>query len=364
MMHILTVSLDYPPNVGGIAAHVYELCQALKTLGHEVSLLTKKYDAYPQAEQSVENIRILPMPKRRFGPTYGITINSQIDKAIERLKPDLIHIHGMRPLEFLKPKDIPIVYTNHTSGFLKRLEKGGYRIRKLERLFKTPDMFLAPSEELLEIPFDIRAHKQFISNGIVPERFVRNDDDRTRLRAALGVEPHEKLAIITRRMVRKNGVIYLAQAMQHLNSQDFKMLFIGDGEEQAAIVETLEAHFSGRYIMLGAMQHGEIVPYYSAADLSILPSLMEATSISCLEAMASSLPIICSKVGGLPFLVQDGVNGYLSRPADPMSLAACLDRLLSGDMQAMGAASRQAVDEKFSWLRIAEQTIASYKKLL
>jgi glycosyltransferase involved in cell wall biosynthesis len=47
-----------------------------------------------------------------------------------------------------------------------------------------------------------------------------------------------------------------------------------------------------------------------------------------------------------------------------MSLAACLDRLLSGDMQAMGAASRQAVDEKFSWLKIAEQTIAAYKKLL
>jgi D-inositol-3-phosphate glycosyltransferase len=91
---------------------------------------------------------------------------------------------------------------------------------------------------------------------------------------------------------------------------------------------------------------------------------MEATSISCLEAMAASLPIICSEVGGLPFLVQDGVNGYLSRPADPISLAACLDQLLSGDMQAMGAASRQAVDEKFSWLKIAEQTIAAYRKLL
>jgi glycosyltransferase involved in cell wall biosynthesis len=152
--------------------------------------------------------------------------------------------------------------------------------------------------------------------------------------------------------------------MQHLNSQDLKLLFIGDGEEQATIVETLETYFSGRYIMLGAMQHSAIVPYYSAADLSILPSLMEATSISCLEAMAASLPIICSEVGGLPFLVQDGVNGYLSRPADPMSLATCLDRLLSSDMQAMGAASRQAVDEKFSWTKIAEQTADAYKQIL
>ena len=106
-MHILTVSLDYPPNVGGIAAHVYELCQALSDIGHEVSLLTKNYDTYPDAEQIVEGIRIVPMPPRRFGPTYGMTINRQIAKAVERLQPDLIHIHGMRPLEFLKPKIVP-----------------------------------------------------------------------------------------------------------------------------------------------------------------------------------------------------------------------------------------------------------------
>ena len=363
-MHILTVSLDYPPNIGGIAAHVYELCQALREIGHEVSLLTKNYDTYPDAEQIVEGVRIMPMPPRRFGPTYGMTINRQIDRAVERLQPDLIHIHGMRPLEFLKPKTAPIVYTNHTSGFLKRLEKGGYRIRKLKRLFKTPDLVFAPSEELLQIPFEIRAPKQFISNGIVPDRFVRNEDHRIKLRNELGVQTNEKLAIITRRMVPKNGVIYLAQAMQHLKNSDLKLLFIGDGEEHAAIAETLEVHFPERYIMLGSMQHGEIVPYYSAADLSILPSLMEATSISCLEAMAAALPIVCSNVGGLPFLVRDGENGFLSRAADPKSIADCLDRLLSADMDAMGTASRRAVDEKFSWLKIAEQTIDAYKQLL
>ena len=97
-MHILTVCLDYPPSVGGVAAHVYELGQALRDIGHEVSLLTKNYDAYPDAEQIVDGIRIIPMPPRRFGPTYGMTINRQIDKAVERLQPDLIHIHGMRPL--------------------------------------------------------------------------------------------------------------------------------------------------------------------------------------------------------------------------------------------------------------------------
>jgi glycosyltransferase involved in cell wall biosynthesis len=364
LMHILTVSLDYPPTVGGISAHVYELCQALKAHGHEISVLTKKLEAFPHDNQREDGIRIMPMPKRRFGPTYGMTINRQIDAALATLKPDIIHIHGMRPLEFLRPKPVPIIYTNHTSGFLKRLKKGGYRIGRLRRLFATPDMFLAPSEELLDMPFEIRAPKKFISNGIVPERFIRDNQIRKRLRGQLGLKDSDKLAIITRRMVEKNGVIYLARATQHIANGNLKLLFIGDGPEQAAISAELETHFAGRYMMLGAMSHSDIVPYYSAADLSILPSLMEATSISCLEAMAAALPIICTNVGGLPFLVQDGVNGYLAEPASPESLATCLDKLLQADMPAMGAASREAVLTKFSWMKIAEQTIGAYKQVL
>ena len=363
-MHILTVSLDYPPTVGGIAAHVYELCQAIQAQGHEISLLTKQNAAYPAPEQMLEGICIIPMPKRRFDPTYGRTINKQIEKAVAQLKPDLIHIHGMRPLEFLKPKSVPIVYTNHTSGFLKRLKKGGYRIPRLQRLFAPADLFLAPSEELLDMPFDIRAPKRFISNGIVPDRFVRNQDDRLRLRQQLQLAETDKLAIITRRMVEKNGVIYLARAMRHMKNRSLKLLFIGDGPEQDAVRAELDTHFAGRYTMPGAMSHAKIVPYYSAADLSILPSLMEATSISCLEAMAAGLPIICTNVGGLPFLVEDGVNGFLAKPADPQSLAHCLERLLVDDMEAMGRASQRAVDEKFSWATIASQTIDAYRQIL
>lgn len=363
-MHILTVSLDYPPTVGGIAAHVYELCQAIVQHGHEVSLLTKPHPAYKKHEQMVDGVRVITMPKRRFGPTYGRTINKQIDKHIELLRPDIIHIHGMRPLEHLKEKPVPIVYTNHTSGFLKRLKKGGYRIPKLEKLFRLPDLFLAPSDELLEMPFSIRADKKFISNGIVPQRFIRNEDNRTRLRRSLDVCDDDKLAIITRRMVEKNGVIHLARAMREIESKHLKLLFIGDGPEAPAIQNELESCFSGRYFMLGAMTHSEIVPYYSAADFSILPSLMEATSISCLEAMAAGLPIVCTNVGGLPYLVKDGENGYLASPADPVDLAKCIDKLLSSDMNAMGTASRSAVDQNFSWLEIARQTIDAYGSVL
>ena len=363
-MHILTVSLDYPPTVGGISAHVFELCQALVALGHETTVLTKKLPHLSEAEQSVDGVRLVPLPPRRFGALYGRTINKIIDRAVASYHPDIIHIHGMRPLEFLQPKPVPIVYTNHTSGFLKRLQKGGHRITGMKRLFAPLDLFLAPSEELLGLPFEIRAPKKFISNGIVPDRFVPDPATRARLRREFGLKETDKLAIVTRRMVEKNGLIHLAEAMAHVTNPDLKLLFIGDGPEHAGVQAALERHFARRYFMLGAMQHSEIVPYYSAADLSILPSLMEATSISCLEAMAASLPIICTNVGGLPFLVQEAVNGYLAEPASPTALAACLDKLLADDMAPLGAASRRLVDAKFSWAEIAKQTVEAYTQVL
>lgn len=363
-MKFLTVSLDYPPTVGGIAAVVYELSQAQKQLGHDVTLLTKKLPPYAASEQMVEGIRVVPLPKRRFGPLYGRTINKAIDAAIATYQPDIVHLHGMRPLEHLTPKRVPVVYTNHTSGFLKRLEKGGRRVRRLQKLFAPLDLIVAPSEELLDLPFDIGAQKQFISNGIVPERFVRDEAKRQQLRAELGLSADDVLAIVTRRLVEKNGVIHLANAVKHISNKHLKLLLIGDGPERQAIEDALATHFAGRYIMLGALQHHQIVPYYSAADFSILPSLMEATSISCLEAMAAGLPILASNVGGLPFLVTDGENGYLSQPAKPESLAINIEKLMAGDMAAMGAASKAAVDAQFSWLKIAEQTVNAYRKVL
>ena len=160
-MKILAVSLDYPPTVGGISAHVFELYQAMRQLGHEVTILTKKHADYANPTQMVDGVRVMPLPPRFFGPTYGRTINrALLTASVLETQADIVHLHGMRPLEFLKLKPVPIIYTNHTSGFLKRLEKGGYRIPRMKSLFAPVDMFLAPSEELLELPFDDKRRQE------------------------------------------------------------------------------------------------------------------------------------------------------------------------------------------------------------
>jgi len=363
-MNILMVSLDYPPTVGGISAHVYELSQALKTIGCNVSIATKCLHKDQKDFETLDGVDIYRFGLKFVGCIYGRQINDFIQKLIAKKDFDIIHIHGMRPLEFYNIKEIPLVYTNHTSGYLKRIKKGGYRIPLLKRLFAKPKLFLAPSEELLNVPFDISAKKVFISNGVNSDKFTRNKKVRNQLRSTLGIKNDEVLAIVTRRMVWKNGVTCLAQATKYLKNNKLKFLLIGDGEDFNEVKKILEENFQNRFILLGSKNHDEIINYYSASDLSILPSLMEATSISGLEAMAASLPLVGTNVGGIPVLIQDGINGYLCEPENPKDLAEKIDKLLDNDYVKMGENSKIFVEDKFDWIQIAEQTLGEYKGLL
>jgi glycosyltransferase involved in cell wall biosynthesis len=92
--------------------------------------------------------------------------------------------------------------------------------------------------------------------------------------------------------------------------------------------------------------------------------LMEATSISGLEAMSVGLPLVGTRVGGIPDLIQDGKNGYLCNPSDDEDLAHKIDQLLASDFSAFGEMSEKYVKKQFSWSQIACQTVDVYNKTI
>lgn len=359
------VSLDFPPTVGGIAAHVYELSRALGDLGHRVCVVSRQLPSQTDAFAKRESMEIYRVRLRWAAPLYGGQINRFIRKKLPEIQPDVIHVHGMAPLEGYSIKGIPLIYTNHTSGYLERIQKGGFRrMALLRRLFAKPQLFLAPSRELLEVPFPIAAQKIYIPNGVDSKKYHFDARARDEIRSALGLNDDHVLGILTRRLVAKNGVIHLARATQFLREDRLRFLLIGDGPEHGNVSATLEQHFENRYTMLGAKSHDEIIPYYSAADFSILPSLMEATSISGLEAMATSLPLVGTRVGGIPDLIEEGKNGLLCSPADDEDLAEKINALVDVDLKAFGAHSRQLVEKQFAWPQIARRTLNAYETVL
>lgn len=359
------VSLDFPPTVGGIAAHVYELSRALTDLGHHVCVVTRKLAGQSDAFVRRESMDIYRVRLRWAAPLYGGQINRFIRSKLAEAQPDIIHVHGMAPLEGYSLKGVPLAYTNHTSGYLERIRKGGARrMALLRRSFAKPQLFIAPSRELLDIPFSIPAGKFYIPNGVDASKYRFDSGDRREIRSSLGIDEDQVIGILTRRLVEKNGVIHLARAMRFIDDERLRLILIGDGPEREAVDRCLEERFAGRYRMLGGMKHEAIIPYYSAADFSVLPSLMEATSISGLEAMASSLPLVGTRVGGIPDLIEEGRNGYLCEPADERDLGEKISMLLGSDLKAFGAHSRQIVESRFAWPRIARRTVEAYETVL
>ncbi|MGW8193179.1 MAG: glycosyltransferase family 4 protein [Desulforhopalus sp.] len=357
------ISMDYPPVPGGISAHVYELSKALVLAGNRVTVVTRRRGTEPMRVTS-EGIEIYRITLKYLAIFYGLQIRSSVREILPEINPDIIHIHGMGPLEWYNIDSVPLAYTNHTSGYLKRLQKGGMRrMAMLKRNFRKVDLFLAPSRELLHIPFDIQAKKHFIANGVDADKFSANGDRRRRIRERLGIQDDQPAAIITRRLVDKNGVIYLARAAQFLNNDDIVFIVIGDGPERKAVEEEFIRHVGTRAIFLGNKTHDEIVDYYSAADFSVLPSLLEATSISGLEAMAAGLPLVGTEVGGIPELIRNGFNGFLCRPADPSDLAEKVNLLLADDYRLFGKRSRKLVEDHFDWQKIAVKTLDAYREV-
>jgi glycosyltransferase involved in cell wall biosynthesis len=110
-----------------------------------------------------------------------------------------------------------------------------------------------------------------------------------------------------------------------------------------------------------------MVEYYQVADVTLIPSFLEATSLAALEAMASGSIVIASAVGGMPELIREGQTGFLVPPGDPNSLASALRRVshLSNERrEELLRNARHEVETSYSWRAVAEHVASLYHSIL
>jgi glycosyltransferase involved in cell wall biosynthesis len=144
-----------------------------------------------------------------------------------------------------------------------------------------------------------------------------------------------------------------------------RLSLVGDGdalEGHRALARELGV--GDRVVFRGSLTGEALVAAYQQARAVVLPSLTEAESFGMVlvEAMACGTPVIGSDVGGIPFVIADGVTGLLAPPADPAALAArCRQLLLDDDLATrLGAAGRRAAVERFAW----QASEASYLRVV
>ncbi|MFQ5508910.1 MAG: glycosyltransferase family 4 protein [Leptospirillia bacterium] len=363
-MNILLVSVDFPPNVGGVAAHVYELGRELAQQDHQVSVLTVQV---PGAELPEETLEGMTVRRITAGPRLLMrhTLKKAVAAAVADFSPHVVHVHGIKPLTATRGLSVPVIFTNHTSGFLKRVERGGAAVRRVGAMMAHLARVISPSRELQEATVAVgypSEHSLYIPNGVDVTRFHPGLDPGT-LRSRWGVPDGGAVVMAARRMVPKNGMTYLARAAAGFLDEKTRLVLVGEGEELNEVRRYLdEGGVRDRTMLAGRVANPDMTAYYAASDVVVLPSLKEATSITGLEAMACGRPLVGSNVGGIPELIVDGETGVLVPPADPDALAEGIGRVLKNRelRRRMGELARSRVVREFSWEVIAGRTVDVY----
>ncbi len=167
------------------------------------------------------------------------------------------------------------------------------------------------------------------------------------------------------RLDPRKGLPFLLQALARLlpDLPEATLLIGGDGEDRAALErQAHELNLAGQVVFAGPVH--DPPAFYRCCDLFVLPSLDEGFGLVVLEAMASGLPVIGTRVGGVPELIEHGRNGLLVEPGDASAIAAAL-RTLWADPALRGrlAEAGRSTAARFSSARAAAQTQAVYEVL-
>jgi len=162
-------------------------------------------------------------------------------------------------------------------------------------------------------------------------------------RRTLGLGDNDLVVLTVGRLSREKGQAHLIRALPALRGRA-RLVIVGDGPDRSALEDLARALGVQRSVVFAGMT-ANVSPFYAMANVFVLPSLSEGSPNALLEAMACGLPVVATRVGGVPEIATDGATALLVPPKDPLSLARAIDRLLDDvDLgAALGTAARRAV---------------------
>jgi len=391
-------------DTGGMNVYVRELTRCLGALDVHVDVFTRSQDEHvPHVLHDlgygnrVVHVRAgpeIPLGKEEMA-SHILDFVRGICEFCEAkdLHYDLIHSHywmsGVAALALKAAWQVPVVHMFHTLGLMKQRVarspdeiEGDYRLQGEKDVLRRADRIVAATPaELAQLQWLYQADTRkivIIPPGVDISRFYPIPADEAK--EVIGVPPCENMLLYVGRIEPLKGIDVLIEALALLQAQNMTVCLVvigGDPESAAqtrnadnAEMERLQAMcqqagLKNLVTFLGKRSQDSLPYYYSAAEAVVVPSHYESFGMVALEAMACGTPVVASQVGGLAFLVQDGVTGYTVPVDDPQALAVRLADLLQdhGLRSRLGA---QAVEiaHQYAWENIAARMIQLYRKLV
>jgi glycosyltransferase involved in cell wall biosynthesis len=354
---------------GGVEEHNRNLIEYLSS-NENVNLKILTYGENEELNNKTHILRRLTN-KLWIYPFIIIYDVYRLMREIKRINPDIIHFQSTHPLyclgAILAQRNYATVITvhgimavemkfhNERSFLLKFFSKFSEKIA-LSRIKNI--IVVAPEiEEIIKKITDSNTY--IIPNGVKLDNIPKINPIKLY---------GENNILFIGNLVCRKGVHYLIEACSKINNSitNFRLFIVGSGVNEDYFKCMVEKYgLKNKVEFVGFIEGNKKYSYLKAVDLMVLPSMWESLPIVVLEAMACGKPVIASNVGGVAFLVRDGVNGFLVNPGDVDDLAKKMYLLLN-DSQLQLEMSRESLRmvKNFEWSKIVDRTVNVYKEII
>jgi glycosyltransferase involved in cell wall biosynthesis len=373
-------------NVGGPSLHVSYLAEGLASRGYVTTLAAGEISEGEAsmafvAEQRGIDIQPVPELQREVSPLGDSKAVRHLARLIVQERPHVLHTHtakagavgraAARLAGSTRPPVVVHTFHGHTlEGYFGPAKQAAYRIVERALAHET-DALIAVSPEvrddLLAIGVGRASQYAVVRLGIELSERTEGAERGGELRDALGIARERFTVGWVGRMtaVKRADDVLQALRLLHDRGHDAALVMVGDGPDRPeleALARELGIEDSTRFV---GYQH-EVGPWFHAFDALLLPSRNEGTPVSAIETLAAGRPVVASRVGGLPDVVQDGVDGYLVPVGDVAAAAGMLARLADDPelRRRMGSTGRERVLARYQVPRLVEDVDRLYRALL
>lgn len=367
-MRIALICETFLPDVNGVTTTLCRLLEYLQYQGHDVLLFAPHGAPSSYAGAEVVPLNGMPLPLypevKLTPPQPGLTAR------LQRFQPDLVHLVGPVVLGAIVPGivrrlGLPLIASYHTDfgaysqhygfGFLKHGVNAWLRW-----IHNRCRINLCPSRFTMNV---LRAagfrRLRIWGRGVDIERFHPRYRSEA-WRAAVGVQPGERVVLYVGRVAAEKRVDLLPEAIRGLPNT--RLVIVGDGPFRSELQRRcagLPVHFTGY------LKGDDLATAYASADVFVFTSDTDTFGQVVQEAMASALPVVAARAGGALDLIHYGQNGYLFTPGIVSDLRSRLREVLANDERrlAQGTVGR-AIAEQRSWPRVMQELMGYYAQVL
>lgn len=371
----MRIGITCYPTYGGSGVVATELGQELAVRGHDIHFIS--YAAPIRMNLSDPHIHFHEVEVASYPlfdhPPYTLALATKMLEVYEMEQLDLLHVHYAIPhsvsallaRSMAAPRRLPFITTLHGTDIT--LVGNNHSYLSITRFsIEQSDGVTAISSYLHRQTineFDIKRPIEVIPNFVNCDIYCRKDDPALRAQWAPNGEPIIMHLSNFRPVKRVADVVDIFEIIRH--KMPAKLVLMGDGPERGAVEWTIKRKGLTRDVFLLGKQD-RVYEKLSVADLFLLPSDLEAFGLAALEAMACEVPVVGTNSGGMPDVVEHGVDGYLVEPRDVASAGRlAIDILSRADRgREMGRRAREDARRRFCAEDVIPHYEAYYRRVL